>query len=100
MSKLIGIIPDFTYLSNLPEAKSAKQDVGQPGKPMQIASAWVGQAVANESIFPNNTNSNNYVVGVNGRGSLQISPSDFDELLSVMLAVARIRAGFPPTEKD
>ncbi|USM11557.1 hypothetical protein vBCbaSRXM_112 [Citromicrobium phage vB_CbaS-RXM] len=92
-------IPDLNYLQKLPVARSGSDTAGQPGKSMFITSGWVGRAVANRSQFPENPDSNNYVIGVNGRGSLQIAENEFDELLSSMLAVARVRAGFEPTEK-
>lgn len=92
-------MPDLGYIQKLPFAKSATATTGETGKSMLIASGWCGNAVANQSTFPENPGSNNFVIGVNGRGSLQIAPNEFDELLSSMLAVARLRAGFDPSEK-
>ena len=93
-------LPNLNFMQSLPVAKSGHEKLGEPGKRMEITSGWVGNAVANQSVFPDNPRSDNFVVGVNGRGSLQIAPNEFDELLSSMLAVARVRAGFEPTEKD
>ncbi len=92
-------IPDLDYINKLPFAKSAEADPKETNGKMFIRSGWAGNAVANESRYPDNPSSNNFVVGVNGRGSLQIAPKEFDELLSSMLAVARLRAGFEPSEK-
>lgn len=89
-------IPDLNYIQQLPLAKTAEEVLSDT---LQIRSSWVGSAVANQSTFSDEVSRNNYVIGVNGRGSLQITPGEFNELLSSMLGVARLRAGFEPTEK-
>lgn len=66
-----------------------------------MISAWAptGRAVANHTAFENGAIT--CVVGVNGRGSLQITEGEFDELLAAMNEVERVRkGGEPTTDKD
>lgn len=68
---------------------------------MTMISAWAphGRAVVNRTWFPNGAVT--CVVGVQGRGSLQITEEEFDELRAAMNEVERVRqGGAPTTDKD
>lgn len=68
---------------------------------MTMISAWVlgnGRAVVNHTTFPDGNIT--CVVGVHGRGSLQVTESEFDELLGCLVEIDRVRKGGTPTTTE
>ena len=67
---------------------------------MTMISSWApeGLAVANLTSFPGGAVT--CVVGVRGRGSLQLTEGEFDELLGCLNEIDRVRKGGTPTTTE
>lgn len=75
---------EATALNGLPEAPSSPPAMVGPG--INVDSSLLGNALANR-LHGENVPVTSYVIGINGRGTLNIPEEEFDNLIAVMVRV-------------
>jgi hypothetical protein len=77
------------------------QSLSETSDKFDMISAWTpkGPAVVNRTIIGLTGQLTN-ILGISGRGSLQLTDVEFDQLLACMNEVARVRDGGTPTTTE